>query len=232
MLLLCPTYFEASTMFSLSEENALWHTVSIGPHTLPLGICGFGLAAAGAGTSFLLSEYQKKFGQLPERAFLLGLAGAYPGFEKTIGTALVGTRIHCYGIGAGNGSQFIPAEEMGWKQALACHGQGAQGDTLSLHASPQSPPCTIASVTAAAGSPQDLTERLTSMRDYATLEPACEEMEGYSVALACRLFKAPLTIIRGISNNAGNRNFSEWNIHGALEACAEALTLQLKEYNA
>jgi futalosine hydrolase len=40
------------------------------------------------------------------------------------------------------------------------------------------------------------------------------------VALACRLAGVPLTIIRGISNTAGDRDHARWRVPEALAAAA------------
>jgi futalosine hydrolase len=47
-----------------------------------------------------------------------------------------------------------------------------------------------------------------------------EDMEGFGVALACRLAGVPLAIVRGISNDAGDRDKRRWQIGPALEAAA------------
>jgi futalosine hydrolase len=52
-------------------------------------------------------------------------------------------------------------------------------------------------------------------------------MEAFSVALACRMAKVPLTVIRGISNMAGDRDKANWNVTGALEAAAELVALRI-----
>ena len=43
-------------------------------------------------------------------------------------------------------------------------------------------------------------------------------MEGFAVALACRLRGVPVGIIRGISNTAGDRDTSRWQVAAAVEA--------------
>jgi futalosine hydrolase len=48
-----------------------------------------------------------------------------------------------------------------------------------------------------------------------------EDMESFSVALACLACKVPLTIVRGISNQAGDRNKSRWVVAPALKAAAD-----------
>ena len=51
-------------------------------------------------------------------------------------------------------------------------------------------------------------------------------MEGFAVALACRLAGVPLLIVRGISNTAGDRDTIRWQIEAALAAAAH-LTLRI-----
>ena len=48
-----------------------------------------------------------------------------------------------------------------------------------------------------------------------------EDMEGFGVAMACKLAGVPLRIVRGISNRAGDRDLTQWQIEEALAAAAE-----------
>ena len=43
-------------------------------------------------------------------------------------------------------------------------------------------------------------------------------MEGYAVALACRLDNLPLVIVRGVSNVVGDRLSANWQIREAMAA--------------
>jgi nucleoside phosphorylase len=49
---------------------------------------------------------------------------------------------------------------------------------------------------------------------------SAEDMEGFSVAAACHLANTPLTIIRGISNLAGERTKSQWRVEEAMRSVA------------
>ena len=51
-------------------------------------------------------------------------------------------------------------------------------------------------------------------------------MEGFAVALACRLRGVPFDIVRGISNVAGDRDKSHWQVAAAVET-AGRLALQI-----
>ncbi len=48
-----------------------------------------------------------------------------------------------------------------------------------------------------------------------------EDMEGFGVAMACKLAGVPVQIVRGISNQVGDRDKRNWNIPAALEAASE-----------
>jgi futalosine hydrolase len=43
-------------------------------------------------------------------------------------------------------------------------------------------------------------------------------MEGFAVALACAHMHTPLSIVRGISNQVGDRDSTRWKIPAALHA--------------
>jgi len=47
-----------------------------------------------------------------------------------------------------------------------------------------------------------------------------EDMEGFGVALACRLHCIPLATVRGLSNVAGDRRHAGWEVERALRAAA------------
>jgi futalosine hydrolase len=54
-------------------------------------------------------------------------------------------------------------------------------------------------------------------------------MEGFAVAAACRLAGVPLDIVRGISNTAGDRDTSGWQIEAACRAAAALAVMLLGE---
>ena len=58
---------------------------------------------------------------------------------------------------------------------------------------------------------------------------AAEDMEGFAVALACRLACVPCTIVRGISNTVGDRDTTRWQTTAALEAAAGIVRRLLAE---
>lgn len=183
-----------------------------------LEVCGFGMAAAAARTAQLVLQCR------PARVLLVGIAGRLDE-RLSVGAACRFSHVSCYGIGAGTGSDFRTAESMGWMQwpgdppdpavavgdTIACFG----GAGTTVPGSER-----LLTVCAAAASERDVIARKRLFPDA-----AAEEMEGFAVALACRLQGVPFDIVRGISNTAGDRDKARWRVDAALEAAA-ALALQ------
>ena len=189
-----------------------------------VALCGFGIVAAAARTAQLIA------GLRPRRVILVGIAGRLDD-RLALGTATLFESVACHGIGVGSGPAFVPAATLGWQQWPGDAGDGDAGDGDVL-------PCAVPdggepdraslprerlllTVTAAAAGPDDV-----SFRKAIYPEASAEEMEGFAVALACRLAGVPCTIIRGISNAAGDRDKAHWQIEAPLAAAAD-LVLRL-----
>ena len=184
MLILVPTGLESGLLFP------------DGPPA-PLAVCGFGLAAAGAGAAHAIA---KDRGAAAGGVILVGAAGTYDAAAHPIGSAVVAGSVRCDGIGAGSGEGHRSAADLGF----------AAADSIALGPGPE-----VLSVATAAGSPADAAGR----RDRYPAA-AGEEMEGYAVAVATGLFGVDLTIVRGFSNVAGDRDRAGWRMQEALAAAA------------
>jgi futalosine hydrolase len=186
-----------------------------------LECCGFGVVAAAARTAALLAEHAA------DRVLLVGIAGRLDA-RLDIGAAYRFDRVACYGVGAGSGDGFVPAEALGWSQWPGDPADPAAvvGDMIHLPMDVVGRGLAhglLLTVCAASATAEDVARRTK-------LFPAAvaEDMEGFGVALACRLAGVPLTIIRGISNTAGDRDHARWRVPEALAAAA-ALSLQTLE---
>jgi futalosine hydrolase len=164
-------------------------------------VCGFGLAAAGAGASHAIARHR------PGRVVLLGAAGTYRPETAPVGSALVGSAVRCEGIGVGTGPGHRSAAELGW----------AASDELPLDGGGG----VILSVAAASADASEARARADRHEDA-----VLEEMEGYAVAVAATIAGIPLTIIRGVSNVAGDRDPTSWRLADAL-AAAESLLARM-----
>ena len=177
-------------------------------------LCGFGPVVAAARTARLIAEHR------PARILLVGIAGRFTA-GLALGKAYAFERVACHGVGAGTGDTFVPADALGWPQ---WPGDGSDpatriGDLLPcdsgrLAAAVPRAGLLLSSCSASAGD-ADVRARLRLQPDA-----AAEDMEGFAVAAACRLGGVPLDIIRGISNTAGNRDVSGWQIEAACQAAA------------
>jgi futalosine hydrolase len=85
-----------------------------------------------------------------------------------------------------------------------------QSDRIDLGSGPH-----LLSVASAAGSAAEVAARRARHP-----EAAGEEMEGFAVAIAARLHGVGLTIVRGFSNVAGDRDRAGWRIEDALRRAA------------
>lgn len=211
-LLLVPTQFELNFIDELWPQLQELSKPTSNPRRgqLQVELCGFGLVVAAAQTARLLHQYS------PKQVVLLGIAGGYCS-PADIGTALMFSEVSCYGIGVGTGSLFQSASQMGWQQWPSDDPNKAIGDSIDLgKPSAEQSRHRLLSVTAAAEGRQDVTLRRN--RDPNAI---AEDMEGFAVAAACRLSRIPLTIIRGISNLAGDRDKVNWKIREAMKAAVE-----------
>ena len=179
---------------------------ALDPDDDAIALCGFGVIAAAARTADLLALRK------PDRVFLLGIAGAI-GNTLSIGKASVFSEVACYGIGAGTGVDHKTANDMGWTQWPGVHDVIHLGTVKGLKR--------LLIVAAASDGHGDV--QLRADRFPGAI---AEDMEGFAVAMACQIADVPLTIVRGISNVAGDRDSKNWNIQGALQAAA-ALTLDI-----
>ena len=188
MLILVPTALESELLFPDGSPGRL-------------AVCGFGLAAAGAGASHAIAANP---GAASDGGVLVGAAGTYDPDRHPVGSAVVAGAIGCDGIGAGAGPGHRSAAELGF----------AESDRIDLGAGPE-----LLSVAAAAGSQAEAAARRARHPGAAG-----EEMEGFAVALAARLHGVGLTIVRGFSNVAGDRDRAGWRMEEALRRAAAMVT--------
>lgn len=209
-LLLVPTDLERQKLPSSCVEQWLdcGHRIEI---------CGFGQVVGAARTMQLLAN-----GSFDSVA-LVGIAGALSD-DVAIGSAVQFGTVYCDGIGVGQGSIHRSAMDMGWHQWPR---EPQIDDTIQLSAQlsaheHEHPLPGLVSVLAASATPTEAAWR----RSRFPLGKA-EDMEGFGVAVACRLANVPLTIVRGISNRAGDRDHTNWNIEGSLEQAMQLILQKL-----
>lgn len=188
-----------------------------------LELCGFGAVAAAARTAALLARHT------PDRVLLVGIAGRLAG-ALSIGGAYRFDRVACHGIGAGSAHAFVPAAALGWPQwpGDPADPANALGDVIELPSRGQAASAPAGGLLLTACAASATADDVAARR---TLFPAAtaEDMEGFGVALACRLHGVPLAIVRGISNDAGDRDHARWQVSAALAAAADLAIRILEE---
>jgi len=173
-------------------------------------LCGFGPITAAARASQLIAA------KSPERILLVGIAGACSS-GLTVGNAYQFSSVVCHGVGIGHGEKHIDAEAAGWKLL----------DSDSVEIDPEIQLQVVGELVSSLRSqlrtvcsaPADKTEAGWLNEVYPA--SVAEDMEAYGVALAAQLAAIPLHVVRGISNQVGDRNHAGWKIDEALNSAAE-----------
>ena len=163
-------------------------------------LCGFGPVAAAARSAELLARLQ------PARVLLIGCAGTHAPETHPVGSAWRFDSVAIDGIGAGEGHQILGPADLDLPQWTE-HGEPVH-DRLPLEGGDAGLLLTVCS---AAGD-----EAQAERRRARFPEARAEDMEAFGVALACHLARVPLTVIRGLSNAAGNRDKNDWRLDEAL----------------
>ena len=133
---------------------------------------------------------------------LVGIAGGY----QACAGALVFGSVALDGVGVAEGDSFRSASDLGFApespERLALADDGPEI-------------LTVCSTSA--------NEAMVSRRTARFPNAAAEDMEAFGVALSCAEFDVPLTVVRGLSNRAGDRDHARWTIDAALEAAGAAV---------
>lgn len=209
-LLLIPTAYEKGLI--PSETITLFGTLGF-----EVALCGFGLIASSAQTARLITQCQ------PDRIILAGIAGLYRDEEideTWLGRAVQFDRVGCYGIGVGSGLNFQSSGTLGWSQLQSEQRTYSASDVIEIQSSglerDQRSSWTLLSVTAASANTEEARQKREHFPDA-----AAEDMEGFGVAMACELCQVPLSIVRGFSNWAGDREHKNWKVAEAMGSVCE-----------
>jgi len=176
----------------------------LGPQAGLVELCGFGPVAA----AFRAGELLLRYG--PRRVLLLGIAGTHDAATLPIGTASTFGEVRLEGVGAGEGEDLVGPGALGLAQ------WGAVEDRLPLAGQPGR---TLLTVCAASRGEAQASRRARGVH--------AEDMEAFGVALACQASGTPLTVVRGISNLAGDGDVGKWQIDEALAAARDLAVREL-----
>ena len=164
----------------------------------PLELCGFGLARAGVGAMHAIARHR------PQRVVLAGVAGSYDAELAPIGAVLAPAA----GAMPRPRRRRPDAGPAGVRRQRRGGARGEDGLALSVARA---------------------SESLDQARSRRAAEPRAvlEEMEGYAVALAAMTAEIPCTMLRAVSNMAGDRDVAGWSLDPALDALRERLDSML-----
>ena len=176
----------------------------------PCELCGFGPVAAAARAASFIAQHKA------ERVVLTGIAGTFSSTRLPVGTAAVFPRVAMHGIGVGVASGFVSAAALGFRHSpYTDRGPGHSDEVDELIVDAPVPPVAGQLLTCCTASASSAEARQRLERYPGAV---AEDMEGFAVALACRLAGVPLVIARGISNEVGDRDVELWQIPTALDA--------------
>ncbi len=191
------------------EESLLPHPFRdwLAQQGIAIRICGLGPIHAGIEASRMLAQNRMS------QAILMGIAGAYDD-SLAIGQASFFDRVACYGIGLGTG-RSLPNSGGSRLDFVAT------ATTIRFHASfpklgmvLQSSADLLCFLVRCHGCPIAASKVSRGLR---------EDMEAYAIAVACRSTNTPFSVVRGISNHAGDRDLSHWKIQEAMRAASDLL---------
>ena len=175
-------------------------------------IAGVGVVDFSANLARFFS--QKKY----ERAFLLGICGAYPNSDLQVGDVVrVSTEVVADMGAQSREGHFIP-----WKTMVS-------EETLYKGASPRDLPLRLAAIPEVAGGTVNCctgTQYLGNRRE-STFQIQVESMEGAAFFAVCKAFGVSGYQFRAVSNMATDRDETSWDIPRALTALKQSVLDQL-----
>jgi futalosine hydrolase len=178
-----------------------------GNHVVRIGITGIGIASA----SMALGAFCAV--DPPEAAIMVGSAGMFPGLGLSLGDLIVARTeiLSELGVVSGPGTGDASLLKLtGTEQEISLDGGLCEKATEAARQTGRAFCGRSLTVTGASANREHALLRVNRFGALA------ENMEGYALALAGRRFGIPTVEIRGISNEAGDRNRANWNFETAM----------------
>ena len=202
---------------SRQEFNFFFKSISavVAASTPALIVPSVDAAIAGVGTVDFSANLSRFFSQKKyERAFLLGICGAYPNSGFQVGDVVRVDSEVIADMGAqGRDGHFIP-----WSTLVS-------KDVRYKGASPRDLPLFLAAIPEAAGGTVNCctgTQYLGNRRE-STFQIQVESMEGAAFFAVCKAFGVSGYQFRAVSNMATDRDESSWDIPRALTALKQSV---------
>lgn len=186
------------------------------PSSFHFQCCGFGPLSAAIQSMKILRQADW------DHVILAGFAGSYDIQRFPLGTTYACQRTSLDGIGILVGDQLQCGYQLGFDRSLPPL-------IDQLVCPPFLTPCPLLlTVCQPSYSSEEAAQRsahftTATLQEVADENAALEDMEGYAVAAVCRELALPLTILRTVSNAAGDRDKSRWQFAPAMASLRNAL---------
>ncbi len=191
-----------------------WYLGQLDHEPINVGVVGVGVVSAALALGGFLA-----FGEV-DQMIMVGSAGAFPGSDLEIGdVAIASSEILAeLGVCAERGSGDATALNLpGVEQTIFLDAPLAK-DMLGAAAGPfRSRIGSFLTVVGVSDSEEQAAARAKRF------QPLVENMEGYALALAGQRAGIPVAEVRGVSNLAGVRDKSQWNLDLANERAQEVV---------
>jgi futalosine hydrolase len=186
----------------------------LGDEPIGLEVIGVGVVAAAWALGALLASGEVR------QLIMVGSAGAFPDTDLDVGdVAIASSEILAeLGVCAGRGVGDASALNLtGLDQTLLLDEKLAQDMLQAAEGSFRARKGSFLSVVGVSDSVEQAAARAMRFR------PLVENMEGYALALAGQRAGIPVAEVRGVSNHAGIRDKSAWNLDLANERAQEVV---------
>ncbi|MCP4713535.1 MAG: futalosine hydrolase [Deltaproteobacteria bacterium] len=179
---------------------------------------GPGLANAAAAAAVVCMRVR------PLRIFNCGVCGVYAADAALLGSVAVGIRAVFADTGVASEEDFLSMEDIDLPLAISAEGR----DTFNvidldcvdvLREIQRGCFLSVAAVSGCAAHAESLKARFGADAD----ELVCEDMESAAVALVAHKAGIPCTVLRGISNLCGERDYQKWKLQEAAENAQRVL---------
>ena len=139
---------------------------------------------------------------------------------------MIPSEILLHGIGVGEGDSYKSAFELGWQ-----NGSGSQASVLAKISAPKDVTTNVSistgtalSVTSASSNYQEATFKKAKYKNA-----LIEDMETYSVIVASESCNREVVVVRGVSNQVGEKDKNNWKVQEAMENGCKILYNIFKE---
>lgn len=225
-LIIAATEFELSILtksLHCQEKSRLfdftvYQTNSPADDSLVIMSCGAGIANAAAAAASGIALYR------PAHVFNVGVCGVYNGGMEEIGRVVTGTRALFADTGLDTGTDFQSMQTLNLPLARPDSGEPVFNDIplQPAQGSPELKSALFLTVAACSGNTQRAS-LISSRFSSDSRELLCEDMESAAVGLIACKSGIPCTVIRGISNICGDRDYDNWKLAEAAQAAQEEL---------